>query len=124
LIGAIRLPNTAFKANAGTEVTTDIVFLQKHGRGVAASAEVWPELAPIETLEGPILINEYFVRHPEMMLGQMRLEGKMYRGGEPSLVLIWYPRQQTGDPRKGKPATTGLPSKVTFVNDRLTAIEK
>jgi N12 class adenine-specific DNA methylase len=53
---------------------------------VPASAEAWRELAPIETLDGPILVNEYFARHPEMMLGQMRLEGKMYRGGEPSLV--------------------------------------
>jgi len=86
LIGAIRLPNTAFKANAGTEVTTDIVFLQKHGQGVSVSAESWRELAPVETLDGPILVNEYYARHPEMMLGQMRLEGKMYRGGEPSLV--------------------------------------
>ena len=86
LIGAIRLPNTAFKANAGTEVTTDIVFLQKHGQGVPVSAEAWRELASIESPDGPILVNEYFARHQEMMLGQMRLEGKMYRGGEPALV--------------------------------------
>jgi hypothetical protein len=81
LIGAIRLPNTAFKANAGTEVTTDILFLQKHGPGVPASGEAWRELAPIDTLDGPIHVNEYFSRHPEMMLGQMRLEHGMYRGG-------------------------------------------
>jgi N-6 DNA Methylase len=86
LLGAIRLPNTAFKANAGTEVTTDIVFLQKHGQGGPASAEAWRELAPIETPDGPILVNEYFARHPEMMLGQMRLEHGMYRGGEASLA--------------------------------------
>jgi hypothetical protein len=86
LIGAIRLPNTAFKANAGTEVTTDILFLQKHGPGVPASGEAWRELAPIDTPDGPIHVNEYFSRHPEMMLGQMRLEHGMYRGGEPSLV--------------------------------------
>src|ERR1700691_6627694 len=71
LIGAIRLPNTAFKANAGTEVTTDIVFLQKHGQGVPPGAEAWRELTPIETSDGPIFINEYFASHPEMMLGQM-----------------------------------------------------
>jgi hypothetical protein len=88
LIAAIRLPNTAFKANAGTEVTTDIVFLQKHGQGVLASAEAWRQLAPIETPDGPILVNEYFARHPQMMLGQMRLEGKMYRGREASLVGV------------------------------------
>ena len=86
LIGAIRLPNTAFKANAGTEVTTDILFLQKHGQGVPASGETWRELAPIDTPDGPIHVNEYFSRHPEMMLGEMRIEHGMYRGGEPALV--------------------------------------
>jgi hypothetical protein len=86
LIGAKRLPDTAFKANAGTEVTTDILFLQKHGRGVTPGWETWRDLAPIETPDGPVFINEYFARHLDMMLGQMRLEGRMYRGGEPSLV--------------------------------------
>jgi hypothetical protein len=64
LIGAIRLPNTAFKANAGTEVTTDILFLQKHGPGVPASGEAWRELAPIDTPDGPIHVNEYFRAPP------------------------------------------------------------
>jgi N12 class adenine-specific DNA methylase len=86
LIGAIRLPDTAFKANAGTEVTTDILFLHKHGPGVPASSEAWCDLAPVETPDGPVLINEYFARHPEMMLGTMRLEGTMYRKDEPALV--------------------------------------
>jgi len=86
LVGAIRLPDTAFKANAGTEVTTDILFLQKRGRGVTPQQETWRDLAPIETPDGPVLVNEYFARHPDMMLGQMRLEGRMYRGSEPSLV--------------------------------------
>ena len=86
LIGAIRLPNTAFKANAGTEVTTDILFLQKHGQGVTAGGQTWRDLAPIETPDGSTFVNEYFVRQPKMMLGQMRLEGSMYRSAEPSLV--------------------------------------
>ena len=86
LIGAIRLPNTAFKANAGTEVTTDILFLQKHGPGVPAGGETWREFAAIHTPDGPAFVNEYFARHPDMMLGQMRLEHGMYRSGEPSLV--------------------------------------
>jgi N12 class adenine-specific DNA methylase len=86
LIGAIRLPNTAFKANAGTEVTTDILFLQKRPPGVPASGEAWQELAAIETQDGSISINEYFARHPEMMLGVMRLERGMYNAREPTLA--------------------------------------
>jgi N12 class adenine-specific DNA methylase len=86
LLGAIRLPNTAFKGNAGTEVTTDILFLRKRAPGAQASGESWQRLEPIETPDGPIAVNEYFARHPEMMLGSMKLEGTMYRGGEPTLV--------------------------------------
>jgi N12 class adenine-specific DNA methylase len=86
LLGAIRLPNTAFKANAGTEVTTDILFLRKRAPGTAPSGQAWSKLAPIHTSDGEIEVNEYFARHPEMMLGQMKLEGTMYRGQEPTLV--------------------------------------
>jgi len=95
LIGAIRLPDTTFKANAGTEVTTDILFLQKRmplaltrelTLDAPANAESWQELAAIETPDGPVSINEYFVRHPEMMLGEMRLERGMYNAREPTLV--------------------------------------
>jgi N12 class adenine-specific DNA methylase len=87
LVGAIRLPNTAFKGNAGTEVTTDILFLQKRSPGRAPSGQSWTDLAPIEIGEdGLIEVNEYFARHPEMMLGQMKLEGTMYRGAEPTLA--------------------------------------
>ena len=53
LLGAIRLPNTAFKANAGTEVTTDILFLQKRPPGTAPGGEAWRELAPIDTPDEP-----------------------------------------------------------------------
>jgi N12 class adenine-specific DNA methylase len=86
LLGAIRLPNTAFKANAGTEVTTDILFLRKRAPGKAPSGEAWRELNSIHTPDGEIAVNEYFARHPEMMLGEMKLEGTMYRGQEPTLV--------------------------------------
>jgi N12 class adenine-specific DNA methylase len=86
LVGAIRLPNTAFKANAGTEVTTDILFLQKRAPGVAARGEDWQGLALIKTPDGEVSVNEYFARHPEMMLGTMRLEGSMYRDKEPTLT--------------------------------------
>jgi N12 class adenine-specific DNA methylase len=86
LVGAIRLPNTAFKANAGTEVTTDILFLQKRAPGLVRRGEEWRDLATIDTPDGAVAVNEYFARHPEMMLGQMRLEGTMYREREPTLA--------------------------------------
>ena len=87
LVGAIRLPNTAFKANAGTEVTTDIIFLQKRAPGTLAAGESWRGLAPFGAAEaGQFFINEYFVRNPHMMLGRMELEGTMYRANEPTLV--------------------------------------
>src|ERR1035437_7710804 len=86
LVGAIRLPNTAFKANAGTEVTTDILFFQKRAPGTAPHGATWRDLATIDTPDGAVAVNEYFARHPEMMLGQMRLEGTMYREREPALA--------------------------------------
>jgi N12 class adenine-specific DNA methylase len=85
LLGAIRLPNTAFKANAGTDVTTDILFLQKRSASMRQEGERWTELAPIDTPDGTLEINEYFVRHPEMMLGHMGLESAQY-GSAPALV--------------------------------------
>ena len=85
LLGALRLPNTAFKANAGTDVTTDILFLQKRSSGVRQEGERWTELAPIDTPDGTLQINEYFVRHPEMMLGRMGLESAQY-GAAPALI--------------------------------------
>jgi hypothetical protein len=96
LIGAIRLPNTAFKANAGTEVTTDILFLQKLAPGITARGETWRDLAQIETPDGLVFVNEYFARHPEMMLGKMRLEGSLYRDREPTLAGELTPALLTG----------------------------
>jgi N12 class adenine-specific DNA methylase len=86
LLGAIRLPNTAFKGNAGTEVTTDILFLRKRLPGAEPAGHAWKKLETIDIEDGPIEVNEYFARHPRMMLGKMKLEGTMYRGGEPALV--------------------------------------
>src|SRR5208282_2089197 len=86
LLGAIRLPNTAFKDNAGTEVTTDILFLRKRRAGQQPAGENWTGLDTLQSTDGPIHINEYFAAHPEMMLGKMKLEGTMYRGAEPTLA--------------------------------------
>lgn len=84
LIGAIRLPNTAFKGNAGTEVTTDILFLQKRLHG-APNGEAWKEVS-VQAVDGQgYLLNEYYVRHPEMLLGEMTLQGTMYSSNEPTL---------------------------------------
>jgi N12 class adenine-specific DNA methylase len=85
LLGAIRLPNTAFKANAGTEVTTDVLFLRKRRPGEEPTGPRWRGLEPVETEDGPVDVNEYFARHPHMMLGKLKLDGTMYRGAEPTL---------------------------------------
>ena len=88
LLGAIRLPNTAFKANAGTEVTTDIIFLQKRASGTTPSGPQWENVSSVPTPDGkPIPVNEYYAAHPSMMLGQMDYSGKMRHGGgeEPTL---------------------------------------
>jgi N12 class adenine-specific DNA methylase len=84
LLGAIRLPNTAFKGNAGTEVTTDILFLRKRAPGAQPAGHAWRGLETIGSPDGPIAVNEYYARRPEMMLGTMKLEGTMYRGAEPT----------------------------------------
>ena len=87
LLGAIRLPNDAFKKNANTEVTTDIVMLRKRLPGELPSGPAWKELVEISNSTGETIpVNEYFAAHPEMMLGEMRLEGKMYARSEPTLV--------------------------------------
>jgi N12 class adenine-specific DNA methylase len=85
LLGAIRLPNTAFKGNAGTEVTADILFLRKHAPGAEYAGHAWRGIETIVSPDGPIAVNEYYARHPEMMLGTMKLQGTMYRGSEPTL---------------------------------------
>lgn len=87
LIGAIRLPNTAFKANANTEVTTDIVFLRRLFPGERPSGPSWLNVDEHYNPDGiPFQINEYFVNHPEMMLGTMAHTGTMYRANEPTLI--------------------------------------
>lgn len=68
LVGAIRLPNNAF-GNAGTEVVTDIIFLKKRHEGESSNGIAWQDAVQVKTADGTTLINEYFAKHPEMVLG-------------------------------------------------------
>ena len=74
LLGAVRLPNTAFKANAGTEVTSDILFLQKRDRIV----DMEPDWVHLSQDENGIAMNSYFVEHPEMVVGSMEMVSGPY----------------------------------------------
>ncbi len=74
LLGAIRLPNDTFKKNAGTEVTSDILFLQKRDRMVEAE----PDWLYLDVDENGITQNRYFVEHPEMVLGEIVMESTQY----------------------------------------------
>ena len=86
-LGAIRLPNTAFLQNANTEVTTDIIILQKLAEGEKPSGPAWTKLAQHNNAQGEAFqINEYFAANPHMMLGTMALAGTMYRKNEPALI--------------------------------------
>lgn len=87
LLGAVRLPNTAFKQNANTEVTTDMVFLRRLHEREAPCGPDWRELAAHQNADGvSFRINRYFAEHPAMMCGHMASEGTMYSEGEPALV--------------------------------------
>ena len=74
LIGAVRLPNTAFKDSAGTDVTSDIIFLQKRENKIVTE----PDWVHLGRTEDGIAVNSYFVEHPEMMLGRMEYDSRMF----------------------------------------------
>ena len=98
LVGAIRLPNDAFKGNAGTEVTTDIIILRKKD-GTPFNGENWSALQTVgqdtieerqangttKDVEKDIMVNQYFADHPEMALGEHSLHGTMYGNGDYAL---------------------------------------
>lgn len=93
-LGAIRLPNKAFAKNANTEVTTDIIFLKKRpesewgSKAAKEDMQRWQGVSSVaDPLGGdPIPLNQYFVDHPEMMLGRMERAGSMYGPGQPALI--------------------------------------
>ena len=84
LLGAIRLPNNAFKANAGTEVVSDIIFLQKRDR----PADIEPAWVQLGKTEDGFAINQYFVDHPEMVLGELTTESTQYGREELTVAPI------------------------------------
>ena len=84
LLGAIRLPNNAFKANAGTEVVSDIIFLQKRDRPIDHE----PDWVQLGKTEDGFAINQYFVDHPEMILGELTTESTQYGREELTVAPI------------------------------------
>lgn len=84
LLGAIRLPQSAFKANAGTEVVTDVLFFRKRvpGENPLASAQPWLNTKTVQVGDAQVVVNEYFAAHPEMILGTPAMAGSMYSKNE------------------------------------------
>ena len=107
LLGAIRLPNNAFKANAGTEVVSDIIFLQKRGRPIDHE----PDWVQLGKTEDGFAINQYFVDHPEMVLGQLTLESTQYG------------HDLTVAPIEGTSLAAQLTEAVQHIEGQYTAIE-
>jgi N12 class adenine-specific DNA methylase len=77
LLGAIRLPSTAFEDNAGTSVVTDVLFLRKRAPGQEPAGPAWTGVQTIDTKDGPVVVNEYFAANPGMVLGEQRINGNV-----------------------------------------------
>jgi hypothetical protein len=121
-LGAIRLPNTAFKQNANTEVTTDIVFFRKLAEGERPNGPAWLNLAEHINDDGiSFQINEYFAGNPHMMPGRIANEGTMYRQNEPALVPdgrnLKTPTVYDTDPK------TGYPPPAVFASISLSGVK-
>lgn len=109
LLGAIRLPNNAFTANAGTEVTTDILFLQKRDRPMVTE----PEWLYLGRTEDGVPINRYFLSHPEMLLGRMAWWKNMYGNQEETACL----------PLEGKDLAAQLAEAISHIRGQIQAWE-
>ena len=107
LLGAIRLPNNTFKGNAGTEVVSDILILQKRDRIV----DIEPDWVHLGTDENGIPMNSYFVEHPEMILGEMKMVSGRF-GSEPSCL-----------PYEGADLAEQLSEAVANIHGVITAYE-
>ena len=107
LLGAIRLPNSAFRANAGTDVVSDIIFLQKRDR----PADIEPAWVQLGQTEDGFTLNSYFVDHPEMVLGNLELESTQY-GHDLTVVPI-----------EGTSLADQLAEAVQHIEGNYTAVE-
>lgn len=107
LLGAIRLPNNAFKANAGTEVVSDIIFLQKRDR----PADIEPAWVQLGQTEDGFTLNSYFVEHLEMVLGKLELESTQYG------------HDLTVAPSEGASLADQLTEAVQHIEGQYTAVE-
>ena len=107
LLGAIRLPNSAFRANAGTDVVSDIIFLQKRDR----PADIEPTWVQLGQTEDGFTLNSYFVDHPEMVLGNLELESTQY-GHDLTVVPI-----------EGTSLADQLAEAVQHIEGNYTAVE-
>ena len=112
LLGAIRLPNTAFKESAGTDVTSDIIFLQKREHKLVTE----PDWVHLGKTENGITVNSYFVEHPEMMLGTMEYDSRMF--GNESKYTSCVNHDENFDLR------TALQGAVQRLDGRITDIEE
>ena len=108
LLGAIRLPNNAFRANAGTDVVSDIIFLQKRDR----PADIEPDWVQLGKTEDGFAINQYFVDHPEMVLGELTTESTQY--GREELTVA---------PLEGTSLADQLAEAVQHIEGQYTAAE-
>ena len=108
LLGAIRLPNNAFRANAGTDVVSDIIFLQKRDR----PADIEPAWVQLGKTEDGFAINQYFADHPEMILGVLSTESTQY--GREELTVA---------PIEGANLTDQLAEAVQHIEGQYTEVE-
>ena len=108
LLGTIRLPNNAFRANAGTDVVSDIIFLQKRDR----PADIEPDWVQLGKTEDGFAINQYFVDHPEMVLGELTTESTQY--GREELTVA---------PLEGTSLADQLAEAVQHIEGQYTEVE-
>jgi N12 class adenine-specific DNA methylase len=132
LVGAIRLPNNAFKANAGTEVTTDIMFFRKPD-GSSFKGEAWQDLASTDIMydavvpakrgrgtkieSRPITVNEYFVAHPEMVLGTHSMEGSQYADSDSATEYTVKPIEGATIAEQLQNAVKNLPASIATADN-------
>ena len=109
LLGAVRLPNDAFLKNAGTEVTSDIIFLQKRDRLI----DIQPEWVHLGQTDDGVPVNSYFVDNPHMMLGTMAVDDRMYGGNS----------ETTCNPIEGANLSEQLKTALSLIQGQITEVE-